>query len=161
MAQRAAAHGKPASDSMITAALPPNSSNTRLLPAFDRMAQPALPLPVNVIGAKVLLTSGSITSTVDRLEAQGLVKRGSHPTDRRAYLVSLTAAGRRKIRPASSKHARKMAKLVRTLTPGEQRELSEWLAGLAGRDVSAHWDANWWEQPGAWSRAWADSWQSK
>jgi len=81
------------------------------------------PLPVNVIGAKVLLTSGSITSTVDRLEAQGLVKRGNHPTDRRAYLVSLTAAGRRKIRPASLKHARKMAEVVRTLKPAEQREL--------------------------------------
>ena len=81
------------------------------------------PLPVNVIGAKVLLTSGSITSTVDRLEAQGLVKRASHPTDRRAYLVSLTAAGRRKIRPASLKHARKMAEVVRTLKPAEQREL--------------------------------------
>lgn len=81
------------------------------------------PLPVNVIGAKVLLTSGSITSAVDRLEAQGLVKRASHPTDRRAYLVNLTPAGRRKIGPASLKHAKKMADVVSVLTPAEQREL--------------------------------------
>lgn len=81
------------------------------------------PLPINVIGSKVLLTSGSITSAVDRLEAQGLVKRASHPTDRRAYLVSLTPAGRKKIGPASLKHAKKMAELVATLTPSEQREL--------------------------------------
>jgi hypothetical protein len=47
------------------------------------------------------------------------------------------------------------------LSPAEQRALSEWLAGLAGHDVSAHWDANWWEEPGAWSRAWTDSWKSK
>jgi MarR family 2-MHQ and catechol resistance regulon transcriptional repressor len=81
------------------------------------------PLPVNVIGSKVLLTSGSITSSVDRLEAQGLVRRNSHPTDRRAFLVSLTAAGRSKIRPASLKHAEKMAHVVSALTPAEQREL--------------------------------------
>src|SRR5258708_26039380 len=38
------------------------------------------PQPVNTIGAKVLLTSGSITAAVDRLEARGLVRRGDHPT---------------------------------------------------------------------------------
>src|ERR1700730_14653038 len=33
------------------------------------------PLPVNEIGKKVLLTSGSITVAVDRLETKGLVER--------------------------------------------------------------------------------------
>src|SRR6185295_20349840 len=41
------------------------------------------PLPVNVIGRKVLLTSGSITAAVDRLEAQDLVERRAHARDRR------------------------------------------------------------------------------
>jgi MarR family 2-MHQ and catechol resistance regulon transcriptional repressor len=81
------------------------------------------PLPVNVIGSKVLLTSGSITATLDRLAAQGLVKRTNHPTDRRAYLVNLTPAGRKKIGPASLKHAKKMAEVVSVLTPTEQQEL--------------------------------------
>src|SRR6202165_119785 len=36
------------------------------------------PLPVNEIGKKVLLTSGSITVAVDRLEAKGLVERRGH-----------------------------------------------------------------------------------
>ena len=81
------------------------------------------PLPVNTIGWKVLLTSGSITSAVDRLEAEGLVKRVPHPTDRRASLVSLTKAGRNKIRPASLRHAQTMAEVVSVLTPAEQQEL--------------------------------------
>src|SRR5260370_41404513 len=42
------------------------------------------PLPVNEIGKKVLLTSGSITVAVDRLEAKGLVERRTHGPDRRA-----------------------------------------------------------------------------
>jgi len=81
------------------------------------------PLPVNVIGTKVLLTSGSITSAVDRLEAQGLVERQAHPTDRRTSLVRLTRLGEDLIRPASRSHARTMAALISALSDSEQREL--------------------------------------
>src|SRR5262249_61635194 len=41
------------------------------------------PLPVNEIGRKVLLTSGSITVAVDRLETKGLVERRASSADRR------------------------------------------------------------------------------
>src|SRR2546430_14353873 len=41
------------------------------------------PLPVNEIGKKVLLTSGSITVAAGRLETQGLVERHAHGSDRR------------------------------------------------------------------------------
>jgi len=81
------------------------------------------PLPVNVIGAKVLLTSGSITASIDRLEARGLVKRTRHPIDRRTFLVALTPKGRDKIGPASRAHAKRMTRLVCVLTPDEQHEL--------------------------------------
>jgi hypothetical protein len=56
--------------------------------------------------------------------------------------------------------ASKFQAWAESLSPAEQSALGEWLAELAGADVSAHWDANWWEQPGAWSRAWSDSWGS-
>src|SRR6516225_1705661 len=48
------------------------------------------PLPVNEIGKKVLLTSGSITTAVDRLELKRLVERKDSPDDRRARIVHLT-----------------------------------------------------------------------
>src|SRR2546430_13116923 len=47
------------------------------------------PLPVNEIGRKVLLTSGSITVAVDRLETKKLVERRSSGTDRRGQVNSL------------------------------------------------------------------------
>ncbi|MDQ8046708.1 MAG: MarR family transcriptional regulator [Solirubrobacteraceae bacterium] len=37
----------------------------------------------------------NVTGIVDDLESQGLVRRGPHPTDRRAKIVDLTAKGRR------------------------------------------------------------------
>src|SRR6266536_1515289 len=55
------------------------------------------PLPVNEIGKKVLLTSGSITVAVDRLEQRELVERRAHGTDRRARVVHLTREGRKLI----------------------------------------------------------------
>ena len=50
------------------------------------------PMPVNTIGKKLLLTSGSITTAVDRLVAKGYVARNDHPDDRRVRVVELTQA---------------------------------------------------------------------
>src|SRR2546423_12732530 len=63
------------------------------------------PLPVNEIGKKVLLTSGSITVAVDRLETKGLVERRAHRTDRRAKIVHLNKGGREVNTPAYAQHA--------------------------------------------------------
>jgi MarR family 2-MHQ and catechol resistance regulon transcriptional repressor len=62
------------------------------------------PLTVKQIGEKVLLTSGSMTTAVDRLEKRGLVTRSSDAKDRRARVVSLTAAGNELISEAFSVH---------------------------------------------------------
>jgi MarR family 2-MHQ and catechol resistance regulon transcriptional repressor len=51
------------------------------------------PQPVNEIGRRIALTSGAITTAVDRLEARGLVTREAHQSDRRARIVRLTARG--------------------------------------------------------------------
>ena len=70
------------------------------------------PLPVNEIGKKVLLTSGSITVAVDRLADKGLVERRAHGTDRRARVVHLTSEGRKLITRAYADHAADMERLA-------------------------------------------------
>jgi DNA-binding MarR family transcriptional regulator len=52
-------------------------------------------LPMNKIGVRLQVHPTSITSIVDRLEAQGLVQRRSHETDRRTTLVKILSTGRR------------------------------------------------------------------
>ena len=79
------------------------------------------PLPVNEIGKKVLLTSGSITVAVDRLEAKGLVERRAHDTDRRARIVHLTKAGRKVITRAYADHAADMERLTSDSLTKEER----------------------------------------
>ena len=81
------------------------------------------PQPVNVIGKKVLLTSGSITAAVDRLESRKLVRRTADLTDGRARIVQLTKAGRRLIERAFQKHAMDMEEAMAVLRSGERIEL--------------------------------------
>jgi MarR family transcriptional regulator, 2-MHQ and catechol-resistance regulon repressor len=66
------------------------------------------PQPVNMIGKKVLLTSGSITAAVDRPELKKLLRRTSDPKDRRSQIVELTETGRRFNRANFQKHAMDM-----------------------------------------------------
>ncbi len=82
------------------------------------------PLPVNEIGKKVLLTSGSITVAVDRLEKKALVERRAHGTDRRARVVHLTKAGRTLISRVYADHAADMEQLASaSLTRSERKTL--------------------------------------
>ena len=81
------------------------------------------PLPVNEIGKKVLLTSGSITVAVDRLENKGLVERRAHGTDRRARIVHLTKSGRKLIRRSYADHAADMERLASASLSKKEREM--------------------------------------
>src|ERR1044072_7149021 len=82
------------------------------------------PLPVNEIGRKVLLTSGSITTAVDRLETKGLVERRAHGSDCRARIGPFTKQGRRVITRAYARAAADMERLAAaSLTKAERATL--------------------------------------
>jgi DNA-binding MarR family transcriptional regulator len=59
-------------------------------------------LPMTRMGALLQVHPTSVTSAVDRLEAQGFVERLPHPTDRRAVLASITATGRARATAATT-----------------------------------------------------------
>src|SRR5258705_6911784 len=80
------------------------------------------PLPINEIGKKVLLTSGSITVAVDRLESKGVVERRASGTDRRARIVHLTKAGRELITRVYADHASDMERLAAASLNRAERE---------------------------------------
>ncbi|MFC4735256.1 MarR family winged helix-turn-helix transcriptional regulator [Bacillus daqingensis] len=61
-------------------------------------------LPTQEIGRRVLISSGSITYVVDKLEAKQLVRRSPCPTDRRITYTELTENGRALIDKAFSRH---------------------------------------------------------
>jgi DNA-binding MarR family transcriptional regulator len=59
-------------------------------------------LPMTRMGTLLQVHPTSVTSAVDRLEAQGFVERLPHPSDRRAVLASITDLGRKRSADATT-----------------------------------------------------------
>src|SRR5438105_2466181 len=88
------------------------------------------PQAVNEIGRRVELTSGAITTAVDRLESRGLVTREAHPSDRRARIVRLTRAGEREAARIFAVHKAAMDLAASGLSKGERATLIAMLKKL-------------------------------
>lgn len=84
------------------------------------------PSPVSAFGEKILVSSGSVTAAVDRLERNGLVKRVDAATDRRSRIVHLTTKGSELIQGLFEEHARDLEQAT-SLLSGPERDA---LAGL-------------------------------
>ena len=95
------------------------------------------PLPVNEIGKKILLTSGSITVAVDRLEDKGLVERRAHGTDRRTKVVHLTSAGKKLITRVYADHAADMERLASVSLTRSERDTLIRLLKQIGYEAAA------------------------
>src|SRR5213596_3660134 len=88
------------------------------------------PQPVNEIGRRIELTSGAITTAVDRLESRGLVTREAHETDRRARIVRLTARGKEQAVKVFASHKTAMDFVATGLSRTERAMLIELLRKL-------------------------------
>jgi DNA-binding MarR family transcriptional regulator len=76
------------------------------------------------------LSSGAMTSRLDRLEQAGLVRRLPDPEDRRGVVVELTEKGREAWDLAANVQGRREAFFARTLTKPEQKQLNTLLRKL-------------------------------
>lgn len=59
-------------------------------------------LPLGKIGQRLQVHAASVTNAIDRLEAQGFVRRTPHPDDGRTTLAVLTPVGRRTVERAAT-----------------------------------------------------------
>ncbi|SDQ90801.1 MarR family transcriptional regulator [Pseudovibrio sp. Tun.PSC04-5.I4] len=71
-----------------------------------------------------MLTSGTMTSRLDKLEKMGLVCRKPNPEDRRALMIHLTEKGKSLVEQAAAKHFEMEAEMLAVLPP-EDREMLE------------------------------------
>jgi MarR family 2-MHQ and catechol resistance regulon transcriptional repressor len=91
------------------------------------------PLSITAIGQKVLLTSGSMTAAINRLERKGYVRRRRDASDGRRFHVHLTAVGRSIIDRAYSKHAANLERVAGALTPTDRATLVRLLKSIGRR----------------------------
>jgi MarR family transcriptional regulator, 2-MHQ and catechol-resistance regulon repressor len=86
--------------------------------------------PLQQIGDKILLASGSITYVVDKLEQKGLLKRVACPNDRRVTYAQISEEGKQFIEEIFPAHEQRIVKLMEVLTDEEKTTAIELLKKL-------------------------------
>jgi DNA-binding MarR family transcriptional regulator len=90
------------------------------------------------LGEKTLITKGTLTGVLDRMEARGIIRRGPSDADRRQVFVSLTAAGARMFAKVFPEHAAHVKRAFTVLTPDELDQAGELLHRLRNALRDAH-----------------------
>ena len=82
------------------------------------------PLPQGELCRKILRSGSNVTTVVDNLERDGLVRRERDSADRRIQIVHLTERGRELLDRALPIHVQRVRAVMDVLDPGELRELA-------------------------------------
>ncbi len=101
-----------------------------------RRSGPPYHLSPGALVTQTMVTSGTMTNRIDRLEARGLVRRSPAPDDRRSVLVRLTHEGRERVDAAFED----LLAVERTLLVGLGPAEAATLTGLL-RVIAAPFDA--------------------
>ena len=95
------------------------------------------PLTQTEIARLVGLDKTTMVTTVDELEAAGFVERILSPTDRRARVIRVTAAGKRKMAQARRIVEQLQDEVLDSLPAGERKALLSGLSRLVDDRLSA------------------------
>nr|WP_223875375.1 MarR family transcriptional regulator [Nanchangia anserum] len=97
-----------------------------VLSALRRAGAPYSATPGSLM-TELLVSSGTMTNRIDRLEDQGLVVRSPSPHDRRGVQVSLTDAGKERVDHALGELVRVERDLLAPLDDAHRDELANLL----------------------------------
>ena len=89
------------------------------------------PLTQQALGQRIGMDPSSMVSTIDDLEAQGLVERRPHPSDRRAHALHITEQGRQTLAAGRKIGRAAQEELLAPLSSEERAQLHELLLRLA------------------------------
>ena len=106
---------------------------------FDVMATlrrsgPPYALTVSELLDWTMVTSGTMTNRLDKLEESGLITRTRNPDDGRGFVVALTDAGLASVDAMATRHVANQHALIDPLTRDERAQLdallAKWLAAF-------------------------------
>jgi DNA-binding MarR family transcriptional regulator len=86
-------------------------------------------MPVGKIGERLQVHPASVTNAVQRLEADGLVRRTANPADGRSILAEITDAGRRLVEQCTERLNADVFEVV-PIPPGQQERAFKALKGV-------------------------------
>lgn len=100
-----------------------------VLAALRRAGRPYVLSPGRLL-EQTMVTSGTMTNRIDRLESRGLVQRMPDPADRRGVHVRLTPRGKERVDAALADLLDRERDLLKTLSGVDQGTLSALLRQL-------------------------------
>lgn len=103
------------------------------LPRFDLLAQLERHpegLSMRELSQRLMVTGGNVTGVVDQLEAESLVQRQPHASDRRSFTVTFTPTGRRLFRRMAATHEAWVVELLGGWNAAQKGEVYNLLAHL-------------------------------
>jgi DNA-binding MarR family transcriptional regulator len=95
-----------------------------------RRAGPPYRLSPGELTANLLVTTGTMTNRIDRLEARGLVRRLPNPDDRRSVVVELMPEAVELVDRAIERHVANEQEMIAPLTDRDRAELRRILRKL-------------------------------
>ena len=101
-----------------------------VLASLRRVGDPYQLSPSQLI-QETMVTSGTMTNRLDRLEELGLITRSQDPDDGRGILVTLTKAGAKAVDSAMEDLLNREREFLKSLSKSELNELAKLLRELA------------------------------
>lgn len=106
-----------------------NGGEFDVLATLRRSGKPYQLSPTELFNS-LMVSSGTMTHRIDRLEQAGLVKRMDDPSDRRGTLIQLTSKGFNTIEQAVDAHVANGHRLLMVLDEAEREVLAQLLSKL-------------------------------
>ena len=106
-----------------------NTATYGVLVTLYRSAPPEGLTPTE-LSKHVLVTAGSITNRIDRLEERGLVQRVVSKTDRRSSRVKLTSNGKKILKEVLPLHLENEDLLIKNFSENEKMQLNQLILKL-------------------------------
>ncbi len=97
---------------------------------LSELARSSEPLPLSELAARLSCVRSNMTQLVDRLEADGLVRRTDDPSDRRAVRAALTPLGRERCLAGADEVTRVQAQFAASLPAADLCALGRALGGV-------------------------------
>ena len=101
---------------------------------MELAASPDGRLPLCEIGRRLVRSAPNITTLIDRLEADRLVRRSRDASDRRLVIAEITDRGWEALRPAAGAVFEAERLALRRLPAADRRTLTRLLGTLRGRE---------------------------
>jgi DNA-binding MarR family transcriptional regulator len=115
----------------LDSALSQSGLSVAKLGVLTQLVEAGQPLPLSALAARLSCVRSNMTQLVDRLEADGLVRRVDDPDDRRSVRALVTRLGEERQAVGAAEMERVMASFAATIPPADCSTLRRVLGALS------------------------------